>query len=225
MSEIGKAEGSGNRVRVLLADDNPLVLERVKALLQSTFDVVGVAHDGLELVDEAMRLSPDIIVADISMPELDGIQAAHRLREIGAKATIVFLTIHESPEFVEACLAEGALGFVVKSQMKADLIPAITPHRRASALYLPTAAARDFIGRRFVCASSNTVRAPDRRSDLQHGCYGGDRVNGRVEKSAISTRGRVVDRSRASAVFSQVRCIRCIVLSIWPSRRASHLEW
>jgi DNA-binding NarL/FixJ family response regulator len=72
-----------------------------------------------------MRLSPDIIVADISMPELDGIQAAHRLREMGAKATIVFLTIHESPEFVEACLAEGALGFVLKAQMKADLIPAI----------------------------------------------------------------------------------------------------
>ena len=125
MSKIGKTEGSGNRARVLLADDHPLVLQRVKALLQSTFDVVGVAHDGLEMVDEAMRLSPDIIVADISMPELDGIQAAHRLRDMGAKATIVFLTIHESPEFVEACLAEGALGFVVKAQMKADLIPAI----------------------------------------------------------------------------------------------------
>jgi DNA-binding NarL/FixJ family response regulator len=125
MSEIGKAEGSGNRVRVLLADDHPLVVERVTVLLQSTFDVVGVARDGLEMVDEAIRLSPDIIVADISMPELDGIQAAHRLREMGAKAPIVFLTIHESPEFVEACLAEGALGFVLKAQMKADLIPAI----------------------------------------------------------------------------------------------------
>ena len=125
MSDIGKPESSENRLRVLLADDHPLVLERVTALLQSTFDVVGVAHDGLEMVDEAMRLSPDIIVADISMPELDGIQAAHRLREMGAKAPIVFLTIHESPEFVEACLAEGALGFVLKAQMKADLIPAI----------------------------------------------------------------------------------------------------
>ncbi len=95
------------------------------ALLQSTFEVVGVAHDGLEMVDKAMRLSPDIIVADISMPELDGIQAAHRLQEMGAKAPIVFLTIHESPQFVEACLAEGALGFVLKSQMRTDLIPAI----------------------------------------------------------------------------------------------------
>ena len=125
MSESEKPEGSGNRLRILLADDHPLVLQRLTALLQSSFDLVGVAHDGLEMVDEAMRLSPDIIVADISMPELDGIQAAHRLRHMGAKATIVFLTIHESPEFVEACLAEGALGFVLKAQMKADLIPAI----------------------------------------------------------------------------------------------------
>ena len=125
MSEIGVPEGFGNRRRILVADDHPLMLKRVKTFLQSTFDVVGVAHDGLEMIGEAMRLNPDIIVADISMPGLDGIAAAHRLREMGARATIVFLTIHESPEFVEACLAEGALGFVMKSQMKADLIRAI----------------------------------------------------------------------------------------------------
>ncbi|MFZ0313307.1 MAG: response regulator transcription factor [Candidatus Korobacteraceae bacterium] len=114
-----------SRPRVLLADDHQLVLERVTALLQSAFEVVGVAHDGIEMVDEAMRLSPDIIVADISMPDLDGIEAAHRLREMGANVPIVFLTIHDSPEFVEACLVEGALGFVLKAQMKADLIAAI----------------------------------------------------------------------------------------------------
>lgn len=125
MSDVGKPESSENRLRVLLADDHLLVLERVMALLQSTFEVVGVAHDGLEMVDKAMRLSPDIIVADISMPELDGVQAAHRLQEMGAEVPIVFLTVHESPRFVEACLAEGALGFVLKSQMRADLIPAI----------------------------------------------------------------------------------------------------
>jgi len=125
MSEIGMPEDSGNRRRILLADDHLLVLERVTRFLQPTFDVVGVAHNGLEMVLEAMRLNPDVIVADISMPGLDGIEAAHQLREMGARATIVFLTIHESPEFVEACFAEGALGFVVKSHMKTDLIPAI----------------------------------------------------------------------------------------------------
>ncbi|HEY4900468.1 MAG TPA: response regulator transcription factor [Terriglobales bacterium] len=102
MSEIGKIEGSENRRRILLADDHPLLLERVAKFLQSTFDVVGVAHNGLEMVEKAKRLNPDIIVADISMPELDGIEAARRLREVEARATIVFLTIHQSPEFVEA---------------------------------------------------------------------------------------------------------------------------
>ena len=125
MSEIGVPEGFGNRRRILVADDHPLMLERVKTFLQSTFDIVGVAHDGHEMIGEAMRPNPDIIVADISMPELDGIEAAHRLREMGAKAIVVFLTIQESPEFVEACLAAGALGFVAKFHMKSDLIPAI----------------------------------------------------------------------------------------------------
>jgi DNA-binding NarL/FixJ family response regulator len=125
MSEIGMPEGPGNRRRVLLVDDHPLVLERVKTLLETQFDVVDVARDGLDMVEKAARLRPDIIVADISMPKLDGIQAAHRLRRMGIAALLVFLTIHESAEFVEACQAEGALGFVLKTQMNADLIPAI----------------------------------------------------------------------------------------------------
>jgi DNA-binding NarL/FixJ family response regulator len=118
-------EDAGNRRRILLVDDHPLVLERVTVLLRSAFDVVGVAHNGIEMVQEAMRLGPDVIVADISMPGLDGLAAVRRLREMGSAATIVFLTIHEGPELVEACLAEGALGFVLKSHMKTDLIPAI----------------------------------------------------------------------------------------------------
>lgn len=125
MSEAGMPEDSRNRRRILLVDDHPLVLERVTGLLRSAFDVVGVAHNGIEMVQEAMRLNPDAIVSDISMPELDGLAAVRRLREMGSEVTIVFLTIHEGPELVDACLAEGALGFVLKSNMKTDLIPAI----------------------------------------------------------------------------------------------------
>jgi len=125
MPEDGNPGKYGSRRRVLLADDHPLVLDRVATLLQKDFDIVGVAHNGLEMVDQAMRLRPDIIVADVSMPELDGIQAAHRLRQMGTAALVVFLTIHESAEFLAACQAEGALGFVLKTQMKSDLITAI----------------------------------------------------------------------------------------------------
>lgn len=114
-----------NRPRVLLADDHQLMLERVTALLQSAFDVVGAARNGREMISEATRLNPDVIVADISMPALSGIEAAHQLRESGSTAKLVFLTIHAEQEFVDACLEEGALGYVVKSHMKTDLIPAI----------------------------------------------------------------------------------------------------
>ena len=102
-----------------------LCLERVTALLQSAFDVVGAARNGREMISEATRLNPDVIVADISMPALSGIEAAHQLRESGSTAKLVFLTIHAEQEFVDACLEEGALGYVVKSHMKTDLIPAI----------------------------------------------------------------------------------------------------
>ena len=113
------------RPRVLLADDHPALLEATTALLTPAFDIVGTAVDGASLVSEALRLCPDVIVADITMPILSGIEAAHRLHEAALGAKFVFLTIHSEEPFVEACLAEGALGYVVKSHMKAHLIAAI----------------------------------------------------------------------------------------------------
>ena len=113
------------RPRVLLADDHPALLAATTALLNRQFDVVGTTTDGASLVSEALRLFPDVIVADITMPVLSGIDAAHRLRESAFSAKIVFLTVHSEEQFVNACMAEGALGYVLKSHMKAHLIPAI----------------------------------------------------------------------------------------------------
>ena len=113
------------RPRILLADDHPAVLKATNALLKAQFDIVGNATDGPTLISEALRLRPDVIVADITLPILSGIEAAHRLHEIGLSARFVFLTIHSEEQFVEACVAEGALGYVIKSQMKFHLIPAI----------------------------------------------------------------------------------------------------
>jgi DNA-binding NarL/FixJ family response regulator len=113
------------RPRVLLADDHPALLEATTALLKPVFDIVGTAIDGEKLVSEALRLCPDVIVADITMPILSGIEAAHRLHEVALSARFVFLTIHSEGQFVEACVAEGALGYVIKSHMKVHLIPAI----------------------------------------------------------------------------------------------------
>jgi DNA-binding NarL/FixJ family response regulator len=113
------------RPRVLLADDHPALLAATTSLLKAQFDVVGTATDGATLVSEALRLCPDVIVADITMPVLSGIDAAHRLRESALSAKIVFLTVHSEEPFMKACMAEGALGYVLKSHMKAHLIPAI----------------------------------------------------------------------------------------------------
>ena len=113
------------RPRVLLADDHPAFLGGTTALLKPQFDIVGTVADGATLVSEALRLCPDVIVADITMPGLSGIDAAHRLREFASSAKIVFLTVHSEEQFVQACLAEGALGYVVKTHMKSHLIPAI----------------------------------------------------------------------------------------------------
>jgi len=101
------------------------LLDRVANLLSSCFEVVGTARTGEELVSEAMRLDPDVVVADVSMPVLSGIEAAHQLREAGSRARFVFLTVHAEEEFIRACMGEGALGYVVKSRIRTDLIPAI----------------------------------------------------------------------------------------------------
>jgi DNA-binding NarL/FixJ family response regulator len=113
------------RPRVLLADDHSAFLQGTTALLKPQFEIVGTVADGAALVSEALRLHPDVIVADIAMPGLNGIAAARRLRLFDSSARIVFLTIHSEEQFVEACRAEGALGYVVKAHMKSHLIPAI----------------------------------------------------------------------------------------------------
>jgi DNA-binding NarL/FixJ family response regulator len=114
-----------NRPRILVADDHQPIQERVRELLQANCDIVGAVSNGIDLIGQAKRLHPDLIVLDISMPGITGIEAAHELRESGSMAKVVFLTVHERVEFVHACLAEGALGYVIKSRLSVDLIPAI----------------------------------------------------------------------------------------------------
>ncbi len=113
------------RPRVVLADDHSEFLEAEIALLRPYFELVGTAGDGVSLVSEVQRLKPDVAVVDIAMPGMTGIEAVHKLVQSGCNAKFVFLTVNPEEEFVEVCLAEGALGYVWKSRMKAHLIPAI----------------------------------------------------------------------------------------------------
>ena len=114
-----------NRARVLLADDHRAVLEAEISLLSPHFDVVATVANGAALVSEARRLHPDLVVTDITMPILGGIDALHELRASGSTAIFVFLTVHTEKEFVEACIEAGAMGYVKKSDMNDHLVPAM----------------------------------------------------------------------------------------------------
>jgi DNA-binding NarL/FixJ family response regulator len=113
------------KTKVLLVDDHPPLVEAALSILKPHYDIVGIATDGAMLISEALRLSPDLIVSDITLPILNGIEAIHRLRLSNSQAKVVFLTVHAEEGFLKACLAEGALGYVLKSHMKTQLIPAI----------------------------------------------------------------------------------------------------
>ena len=110
---------------MLLADDHPAVVAFAAAVLADECLVVARAGDGLELVAEAERLHPDVIVLDITMPRLDGIEAARQLRRSHQSARLVFLTVHEDADYARAALDAGGLGYVVKTRLASDLLPAI----------------------------------------------------------------------------------------------------
>jgi len=114
-----------NRPTILLADDHPGFPVIEEQVLKGEFDVIGMVCDGHALYEAAMRLKPDVIVTDISMPVMSGIDAVDRLMHSGCTSKIVFLTVHTDDEFVRKCLSTGALGYVVKPRMLADLILAI----------------------------------------------------------------------------------------------------
>jgi DNA-binding NarL/FixJ family response regulator len=113
------------RPRVLLADDHLLVAEALKSLLAPEFDLVGVVEDGHALVEAARMLRPDIIVADVTMPHLNGIDALVQLRQSGDRVPVVFLTMHRDVSFARRALEAGAAGFVLKHSASVELISAI----------------------------------------------------------------------------------------------------
>ena len=97
----------------------------VVGTLEAEYQVIAAVRDGQELLDAESECEPDVIVLDISMPTLSGIEAAHRLKQRGSKAKIIFLTVHDEPEFLQAALDTGADGYVIKSRMASDLRPAV----------------------------------------------------------------------------------------------------
>ena len=126
------------RARILLADDHKEIRDRAVRLLEPEFEVVGAVSDGNALVRVSAQLKPDVCIIDISMPYLNGIEAAIKLRENGSEARIVFLTVNEDSDFVRAAVKTGALGYVVKSRMATDLRLAINGAIRGQLFVSPS---------------------------------------------------------------------------------------
>jgi len=111
--------------RVLLADDRQEVLETVSSMLNDECEIVGLAGNGEQVLQLAQTRSPDVLVLDIFMAGLSGFDVAARLRESDSPIKILFLTVHEDPEFVNAAISLGVLGYVLKAHLITELMPAI----------------------------------------------------------------------------------------------------
>jgi DNA-binding NarL/FixJ family response regulator len=125
-------------LRVFLAEDQEEMRQTIVQILCDDFQIVGTAETGAGVLDLPPNLSPDVFVLDISMPVVTGIEAALRLREEGSRAKIIFLTVHEDPDFVENAMAVGAAGYVIKPCMATDLGPAIRKAMEGSTFISPS---------------------------------------------------------------------------------------
>ena len=133
-----------SRPRVLVADDHRIVAEGLSSLLEPTFELVGIVENGRELVEAAGKLHPDVIVADISMPLLNGIEAARQLKQRGERAKIVLLTMHSDVTYATRAFDAGASGFVLKHAASSELITAIEEVLKGRT-YITPMIARDLV--------------------------------------------------------------------------------
>ena len=125
------------RLRVLLADDFPQILEQAEKLLENQFEIVGFAHDGGEALELCLTLNPDILLLDLSMPVLCGLEVAARLKESGCRSKIIIVTVQEDRDCIETACSLGASAYVLKCRLATDLLPAIAAAVNGSAFCVP----------------------------------------------------------------------------------------
>jgi DNA-binding NarL/FixJ family response regulator len=113
------------RIRIVLADDDPPMLAKISRLLQADFDVVGVVSDGHSLVEAALQWRPDIIVTDITMPRLNGIAAARKIRDSLPGIKFIFLTMHSDRWYRAEALRAGAVAYILKTAAQEELNQAV----------------------------------------------------------------------------------------------------
>jgi DNA-binding NarL/FixJ family response regulator len=125
------------RPRVLLADDHTLVLEAFRNLLEPANDVVGTVKDGLDLLDAGPALKPDVILVDVAMPQLNGLEAGRRLKKMMPGVKLIFLTMNEDPDLAAEAMRNGASGYLLKTSAASELFHAIQAALKGSSYVTP----------------------------------------------------------------------------------------
>ena len=129
-------------VKVILADDHGILIDGIRALLElhDDIEVVGEAHDGKEAMERVQELVPDVVIMDIAMPEMDGLEATRRIRKNNPGVKVLVLTQHENKEYMLSAIKAGAAGYVPKRALGSDLVSAILAVHRGDSFLYPSAA-------------------------------------------------------------------------------------
>ena len=132
VDSFGSQANKRPRVRILLVDDSTEILDHVSNMLRSDYEVIGKISDGNAVCSEVASLNPDVVILDISMGNRSGLEIAQRLREQGYAREIIFLSVHEDPDFVTAAIGAGGRAYVTKPRMNEDLglaLQSVLSHR------------------------------------------------------------------------------------------------
>jgi DNA-binding NarL/FixJ family response regulator len=152
---------------LLIADDHAIFAESLRVVLEKTYAVVGIVTDGRALVSEATRLKPDVLVVDVAMPLLNGLDAARRVREQVPNIKIVFLTMKDDPNLAAAALELGRVGFVLKNSAARELQTAIDHVLRNESYLAPQLRAEDWVARKARAKQFSKALTPRQRDVIQ----------------------------------------------------------
>jgi DNA-binding NarL/FixJ family response regulator len=139
------AHSNTSRPRIIIADDHAIFAEGLRAYLEKTFTIIGIVANGRAMLQEAIRLRPDVIVTDVAMPLLNGLDAAQRLREWDPHVKFLFLTMYDDANLAAAALELGQVGFVLKRSGGLELLKAIEQILQGRSYLTPTLRAQDWV--------------------------------------------------------------------------------